>query len=149
MPVTPPDAPLSEWLAGDWSVDRDIDDGRGAFRGVASFVPQQDGTLCWHETGTLTLDGATVAAYRTLSIDPDGQVRFDDGRPFHRLVLAGGTCDAFHPCGPDRYDGRYEVLGPDAFLVTWRVRGPDRDDTIVSHYRRRSVEAVPAAAARG
>ena len=128
---------LLEWLAGDWTVARDIDHGRGAFHGRASFTPLPGGeTLRWHETGELTLDGATVPAYRTLTLDAAGQVRFDDGRPFHRLALAGGACDAFHPCGPDEYSGRYEVAGDDVLDVTWRVRGPGRDDTIVSRYVR-------------
>jgi hypothetical protein len=127
---------LLGWLTGEWSVARDINDGDGAFHGVAAFTPQDDGTLRWHETGELTLDGATLPAYRTLTIDAGGQVRFDDGRPFHQLTLVGGTADAFHPCGPDAYDGRYEIVDDDTLDVTWRVVGPGRDDTIVSRYTR-------------
>ena len=142
MSTTAADQTLLEWLAGDWSVARDINDGQGSFHGRAAFTPQPDGTLRWHETGDLTLDGATLPAYRTLTIDAAGQVRFDDGRPFHDLVLVEGACDAFHPCGPDAYTGRYEVVGPDAFVVTWRVRGPGRDDTIFSRYTR-AVSGAP------
>ena len=127
---------LMEWLTGDWSVARDINAGQGAFHGRASFTPGPDGTLRWHETGQLTLDGATLPAYRTLTLDAGGQVRFDDGRPFHQLALADGACDAFHPCGPDEYTGRYEILDDDTFVVTWRVHGPGRDDTIHTRYTR-------------
>jgi hypothetical protein len=127
---------VMEWLIGDWSVARDINDGGGSFHGQAAFTPQPDGTLRWHETGELTLDGATVNAYRTLAIDPDGQVRFDDGRPFHQLALVDGLCDAVHPCGPDEYTGRYEVVDDDTFVVTWHVHGPGRDDTIFTRYER-------------
>jgi hypothetical protein len=125
-----------EWLTGDWSVAREINAGDGSYHGRASFTPQPDGTLRWHESGELTLDGSTVATHRTLTIDAAGQVSFDDGRPFHRLDLVDGACDAFHPCAPDEYTGRYEVIGRDAFDVTWRVRGPGRDDTIHSRYTR-------------
>jgi hypothetical protein len=136
MSPTVAGAELLGWLAGQWSVARDIDHGRGAFHGDATFTPQPDGTLRWHETGELTLDGAQVPAYRTLTIDAGGHVCFDDGRPFHDLALVDGACDAFHPCGPDAYTGRYEVVDDDTLVVTWRVHGPGRDDTIVTRYTR-------------
>lgn len=130
------DQELLEWLTGDWTVDRDINDGAGSFRGRASFTPQADGTLRWHETGELRLGDATLPAYRTLTIDDAGQVRFDDGRPFHDLALVDGACDAFHPCGDDAYSGRYEVLDLDTLVVTWHVEGPRKRDVIVSRYTR-------------
>jgi hypothetical protein len=141
-------ASLLGWLTGDWSIDRDINGGGGTFVGRAAFTPQADGTLRWHETGELTLDGATVPTYRTLSIDAAGQVRFDDGRPFHVLALVDGACDAFHPCAPDEYEGRYVVVDDDTFDVTWRVRGPGRDDTIISRYARSRRPASVALSAQ-
>ena len=143
MPPTLARTALLEWLAGDWSVAREINDGAGSYRGRASFTPQPGGTLRWHETGALTLDGATVATHRTLTIDTAGQVSFDDGRPFHHLALVDGGCDAFHPCAPDEYRGRYEVIGDDAFDLTWRVHGPGRDDTIHSRYTRSFSSRAP------
>jgi hypothetical protein len=138
MPVMPtvagPD--LLEWLAGDWSVDRDINDGRGTFRGRATFTPQPDGTLRWFETGELNLDGTTFPATRTLTIDRDGHIRFSDGRSFHDLALVDGACDAFHPCGEDAYNGHYEILDPATLVVTWHVDGPRKRDIIVSRYTR-------------
>ena len=104
--------------------------------GRASFTPQPDGTLRWHETGELTLDGSTVATHRTLTIDTAGQVSFDDGRPFHHLALVDGGCDAFHPCAPDEYRAATTSSDDDAFDLTWRVHGPGRDDTIHSRYTR-------------
>jgi hypothetical protein len=127
---------LLGWLVGDWAVARDINDGGGAFHGRASFTRQDDGTLRWHEDGELTLGDATLPAYRTLTIDAAGQVRFDDGRPFHGLALVDGACDAFHPCGEDAYTGRYEVVDADTLVVTWHVVGPRKDDVIVSRYTR-------------
>ena len=144
MPTTLAGQTLLEWLTGDWSVGREINDGQGTFHGHAVFTPQPDGTLRWHETGELTLDGATVPTYRTLTLDAGGQVRFDDGRPFHDLALTAGACDAFHPCGPDAYTGRYEVVDDDTLVVTWRVRGPGRDDTILSRYTRAGTQPAPA-----
>jgi hypothetical protein len=63
-------------------------------------------------------------------------VRFDDGRPFHPLVLRAARVAVAHACGEDAYEGAYVVLGPDAFDVTWRVRGPAKDQRIESRYRR-------------
>jgi hypothetical protein len=136
MPATLDGSALMAWLTGRWSVARDINDGAGAFHGEATFSPEADGTLRWHEAGEMTLGGATLPARRTLFLGADGRVAFDDGRPFHDLALVGGACDAFHPCGPDEYRGRYEAEGEDAFVVTWRVTGPGRDDTIRSRYTR-------------
>jgi hypothetical protein len=136
MATTVAGTSLLEWLTGEWSVARDINAGQGAFHGRASFTPRPDGTLRWHETGDLTLDGARLPAYRTLTIDAGGQVRFDDGRPFHDLALVDGACDAFHPCGPDEYTGRYEVVDDNLLVVTWHVHGPGREDTITSRYTR-------------
>ncbi len=129
-------ADLGSWLAGEWSVQRYISAGRGTFRGVAAFTAQEDGTTRWHETGQLVLDGHEGPASRTLILDPDGQVRFDDGRPFHRLDLATGRCEAEHLCAPDVYRGTFEVLDDETLVVTWRVRGPGRDDTIRTRYTR-------------
>ena len=44
--------------------------------------------------------------------------------------------EAFHPCGEDRYEGTYRVVGEDELLVRWLVRGPRKDQEIISRYRR-------------
>ena len=41
-----------------------------------------------------------------------------------------------HPCGEDRYEGDYRVVGDDELLVRWRVVGPAKDQEILSRYRR-------------
>lgn len=137
MPTT---ATLREWLAGDWSIVRDVNGGQGSFAGRASFTPRADGLLRWHEAGEFTLGGVTLPASRTLFIAADGQVSFDGGGPFHNLEMVGDACDAFHPCGPDEYYGHYKVVDDDTMVVTWRVHGPGRDDTIVSQYTRDAAE---------
>jgi hypothetical protein len=129
------------YLAGRWTVERAVHDARlggGTFTGTATFAPD-DGGLDWLETGRLRLGGYEGPARRRLRVareDGAWMVRFDDGRPFHPLVLRGERCEVTHPCGEDTYAGAYVVLGPDAFDVAWRVRGPAKDQQIESRYRR-------------
>jgi hypothetical protein len=130
---------LSEFLPGAWSVTRVINGGGDGFEGIATFTPDGDGALSWSERGRLRLEGYDGQARRTYRIVPDGdawQVRFDDGRPFHPLDLGGGRAEVEHQCGPDRYRGVYELLGQDAFTISWTVDGPGRADAISSVYRR-------------
>jgi hypothetical protein len=133
---------LAAYLCGRWGVDRVVRDGeaRGAFAGTAEFSPTgARAELLWDEAGELRLAGYEGPARRRLHLVPDGEgweVRFDDGRPFHPLDLREGRCAAAHDCGADRYEGEYVIRGPDAFDVVWRVRGPAKDQEIVSRYRR-------------
>lgn len=141
LPTTVAANALPAWLAGEWDVDRDIDRGRGAFTGTATFgeTPESDGSVRWHESGTMRLDAFTGATTRTLFLHPGEpwEVRFDDGLPFHPLDLSTGRAEVEHLCGPDVYRGEFELVGDDEFLVRWVVTGPGRDDVIVSRYRRR------------
>ncbi len=131
---------LAEFLAGRWTVDRQMSEGdaQGSFAGVAEFTREGDG-LVWDERGRLRWQRYDGEAYRRLLVVPgDGgwEVRFDDGRLFHPLDLNQQRFEAFHPCGEDRYEGTYRVVGEDELLVRWRVRGPRKDQEILSRYRR-------------
>ncbi len=132
---------LADYLAGRWKVERTLSAGaeRGSFTGVAEFVRDGAG-LVWEEHGRLRWQRYEGPARRRLTLERDGdegwEVRFADGRLFHALDLAGGASRAFHPCGEDRYEGEYRILDQGAFEVRWRVRGPRKDQEIVSTYRR-------------
>jgi hypothetical protein len=129
------------FLAGEWRVERALTDaalGDGAFSGTATFAPRGD-ELAWEERGRLRLgsyDGPARRSLRVVAADAAWEVRFADGRAFHPLDLSGGACAVTHPCGEDVYSGAYEVLGDDAFVVRWTVRGPHKDQRIVSRYDR-------------
>lgn len=130
------------YLPGSWTVERALEDaalGAGRFEGVATFSPSPDGGLEWVETGRLVLGAYDGPARRRLLVRREAggwMVRFDDGRAFHPLALRTTADPVVHPCGEDVYDGRYEVVGPDAFDVAWHVRGPAKDQRISSRYRR-------------
>ena len=131
---------LPSWLSGTWEVQRTINDGQGRFTGTATFTSDGDGGARWRETGRLALDGYAGAVYRNLDLVAAErgawEVRFDDGRPFHRLDLRSGRHEAEHRCGPDLYRGDYAVLDDGRMTVCWRVTGPGRADVIASEYRR-------------
>jgi hypothetical protein len=129
-------------LPGEWRVGRVINDGVGDFEGSARFAvePGSAAEILWRECGRLRLGAHDGPAERTLRIRPadDGawEVRFADGRPFHRLDLDGGRCQATHLCGADVYRGTYVIEGDDRFTVSWTVTGPHKDDVIASVYER-------------
>jgi hypothetical protein len=132
---------LAAYLRGSWSVERELEDaelGRGSFLGEASFRPDGDG-LAWVESGRLRIGAYDGPAWRELRLRPapDGwEVRFADGRFFHRLALDGDACRMEHPCGEDRYTGEFTIRGPDAFEVDWRVSGPRKAQALAGRYVR-------------
>jgi hypothetical protein len=126
---------LLRWLEGSWSVERAINGRERAFTGSAEFVADGEGRMRWEERGRLVLDAYSGPASRVLFIVGD-EVFFDDGRLFHALDLAPGSCDALHPCGPDLYRGTYTAEDDDTLRVVWHVEGPGRADLIESVYRR-------------
>jgi hypothetical protein len=132
---------LADYLPGRWRVERTLHDaalGAGRFRGTASFT-REGGALAWMESGRMRLGRYDGPARRELRIVPDGdgwEVRFADGRPFHRLDLRDGHSRFTHPCGEDRYAGELALRGPDAFEITWEVSGPAKAQRLRARYVR-------------
>ena len=129
------------YLPGTWTVKRSLDDaelGAGRFEGTATFAP--DGELIvWRESGRLQLGGFDGPARRELQVvlgHGVWEVRFADGRPFHRLELRSHAVAVEHLCGADRYLGEYRVEGPGAFTVSWRVEGPAKRQRLATRYMR-------------
>ena len=97
--------------------------------------------LAWAESGTLSWDGRSLAAGRTLAIrqlnGPEGEwwMTFGDGRPFHPWAI--GT-PVTHPCAADTYTGFIERISETELVITWDVTGPTKDQLIVSQLRRTS-----------
>lgn len=136
---------LRGFLVGAWELSRRLWDRRqgerGSFEGEARF--EADGeALAYRESGRLRLGAHAGPAHRALlfAFPAPGlaQVRFPDGRFFHALDLSLGPFEAEHPCGADRYRGRFQAVGADAWRATWRVLGPNKDQIIESLYARRT-----------
>jgi hypothetical protein len=132
---------MDPWcLRGRWRLDRTVVDHTCALSGYArgtlrigpsdTKAPFASSDLRFFESGDLTwADRTTNFSRTTLLRTTDGiewWMHFSDGRPFHpwrpgELVV--------HPCGPDRYEGRIDVLGPDRMTTVWQVTGPAKDHT--------------------
>ena len=136
-------ADLAGFLTGRWRLARRIVDlGRGVtgrLTGEAAFTPAPCG-LRYAEAGVLSFDGYRGEAARAYWFALDGAsaaaVRFADGRPFHHVDLSSGAAEVAHDCPPDRYWGRYAVVGWDCWSLGWRIEGPGKRLEIASRYRR-------------
>ena len=131
-------------FAGEWRVERAIEDVRagraGRFEGRAIFTPDADG-LAYLEEGVLTMDGAAgFAATRRYRWRDAGagtiEVRFDDGRLFHRFYADEPMPGAAHECPPDQYRVGYDFRAWPRWIADWRARGPRKDYRIVSTFTR-------------
>lgn len=137
------------YLTGSWTVTRDLNDaGRtGTFAGTATFTPDATG-LAYEERGTLSLPHWQGDSYRRLHYARGSSfgvltVTFEDGRYFHDLDLRTGEWTAHHPCRADAYEGRFTVLSQDEWHQEWLVRGPAKDQVIVSAFTRISSGTAP------
>jgi hypothetical protein len=139
-----PVADLHRFLRGVWRMTRLGWDGGGPgrtmrLRGTARFSACAEGLLL-EERGTATIGAYQgEAARRTLfrfRTKAAADICFEDGRFFHRLDLAGGVAQVRHECGPDRYIGRYRVLDPGCWVLSWRVIGPRKRQLITSRFVR-------------
>jgi hypothetical protein len=131
---------LAGFLLGSWRLDRELLDawprGRtGHFTGVARFARDADvpGLLRYVEHGTLRLGSHRGPASRRLTYHVEGawaRVAFADGRHFHDLDLRVGVWEVEHPCGDDRYHGRFEVDDAHRWRQQWTVTGPRKQQSI-------------------
>ncbi|HEY9537496.1 MAG TPA: DUF6314 family protein [Kiloniellaceae bacterium] len=135
---------MKAFLQGEWSLERRVQDRRaaqdGRLSGAAAFTADGSGLLC-REEGRLAIgahEGPALQSYRyVFSTAARAAVHFADGRFFHDLDLTAGAWRCTHLCDPDRYDGDFSALSPDAWRVVWRVAGPRKDLVLDSRYRRR------------
>lgn len=131
-------------FAGDWRIERRIDDRRagqeGWFEGHARLAPDGPAGLRYVETGVLRLgSGPPMPADRTYLwrfLEDQVEVRFEDGRPFHAFLPEGQSDGTDHPCGADLYRVRYDFGQWPAWEARWRVTGPRKAYEMTSLYRR-------------
>ncbi|MEQ8664385.1 MAG: DUF6314 family protein [Rhodospirillales bacterium] len=134
---------LRSFLAGEWRLDRDIDDDRlgqnGVLHGLARFSQSGDG-LAYREVGRLTFGDYADDVSRDYRYDfPEkavARISFADGRPFHELDLRRGKAAVRHLCGDDIYNGVITADSPDRWTATWTVNGPRKAIRIASVFRR-------------
>jgi hypothetical protein len=129
---------------GEWIIERVIEDVRagrsGRLDGIARFEPIAGG-LAYAEEGQLRMgDAPSLTATRRYTWHDAGagtiEVRFSDGRLFHRFYADEPAPRAVHDCPPDQYRARYDFARWPRWTAEWRVRGPRKDYAIVTEYRR-------------
>jgi hypothetical protein len=126
-------------LVGRWVLRRRVADratGRhGTVRGELTVIPDGEG-FRWAEAGVLRWAGADRPVSRTYVLRERGGgwwVEFADGRPFHPWRPGEWVT---HPCRADVYTGLVTVDG-DRIRTLWDVRGPGKDQRLVTRLRRR------------
>ncbi|MGH8861693.1 MAG: DUF6314 family protein, partial [Jatrophihabitantaceae bacterium] len=135
-------------LLGVWQLERRLSDRRsGGFGRVTGWLELTlvGAVVHWLELGELTWDGATHQVTRELHIVGEGgtgwTVRFTDGREFHPW-RPGELVE--HPCRDDLYRGLIDVATDRKYLrVLWDVRGPSKDQRIVTRCVRSLSPVVP------
>lgn len=137
-------------FTGTWTLIREIEDRRIGTDGTLSGQVTIRGTATdctYDETGLLRLGSAQplTATRRYIWVEPGPEtieVRFADGRFFHRIDLRHPAAQAAHACAPDRYAVRYDFTAWPLWRSEWHVRGPHKNYRMTSAYR-------PAGQARG
>mmetsp|Transcript_22518 Transcript_22518/g.72810 ORF Transcript_22518/g.72810 Transcript_22518/m.72810 type:complete len:180 (-) Transcript_22518:206-745(-) len=156
---------LFKFLLGEWRLSKTLEYKRGgitgSFEGNAEFVPLADMPdnrclVSFTESGCfIAADERSFETRNRLLYDfsdptsvqvffdecalPDGQrtaqAVLDGARYFHSITIPSLGMNE-HPCGPDVYRGKIELLAPDEFEIVWRVSGPRKDGKIVSVFRK-------------
>lgn len=131
---------IFDMLAGTWSYKRVISN-YGTIDGKSVFALTEPDVLAYTEKGLLHLtDGPVLEAHQEYVYRlEDGDrlaVYFRDGRFFHEVSLAddGRTGTGDHLCKLDFYQAAYRFEGPEAFTVTYNVKGPKKDYVSETHF---------------
>ncbi len=133
-------------LRGKWTFTRMISD-QGKIEGTAIFKEDllDKNFLHYKEEGIFKVDdGKTHATYRDYYYRLIGEqicVYFTEKpeRLFQTLIFADTsplTATASHLCIADTYDAIYTFTAQDAFSLCYRVKGPQKDYSIQTHFKR-------------
>jgi hypothetical protein len=135
---------LRAFLTGSWQFDRSLLDQcrsvSGTVNGRAHFVPSRR-SLLYEEHGMLTFGAHHGPAEQRLKFELPSEnwrasVRFCDGRTFHELDLSQGEAAVSYACDPDLYEGRFVAMSANQWQSAWNVKGPRKDQEIVTLYTR-------------
>jgi len=134
---------IGRFLLGTWQVTRlgwsSVPARTMRLHGTALFSACGAGLL-FEEHGVVavgTYSGEAVRRY-LFHVESASMVKvcFEDGRPFHHFNLETGMAHVQHDCTPDRYEGRYRVVAPTCWLLSWHVTGPRKNLMITSRFIR-------------
>jgi Family of unknown function (DUF6314) len=124
----------------DGSPDHGASDHGTSDHGTSDHGTSDHGALEYTELGELSFGSHQGQAFRSLiysgRADGAADVWFADGRPFFRLDLRAGHCEAEHPCNADQYLVTVTRQGEDCFTERWQVAGPEKDYEMTATYTR-------------
>ena len=130
-------------FSGEWRFARAIADrlaGQALSAEGRAWLTPGGGGLTYREEAELLIPGQVpMRAERAYLWRFDGaevEVRFDDGRPFHRFRPEGRGDGTAHPCGADLYRVTYDFTAWPAWQAVWTVTGPRKDYTSETRYWR-------------
>jgi hypothetical protein len=133
-------------LIGTWTFERTVSN-YGTATGVAVFEPIDGEWLAYHEDAeVLLLDGKEMKAKREYLIGgrPDGfNVFFKENPPrlFQQVALKPSEgrmqSSSQHQCRLDLYSSDYEFHPDGRLVIRHTAKGPQKDYTMVTTYRRR------------
>lgn len=133
-------------LVGEWELSREMPGESKAF-GTASFTPNVD-SLLYHEDVVFCDADLQLVAYQKYEyrlgksgIDIYFVLGENAGKRFMSLHIENGTSGMrardLHVCKDDEYTGIFEFRNPDCFVTRYDVKGPRKDYTIRTEYRRK------------
>lgn len=144
-------------LNGTWSFTRRIDGSiHASASGTAGFTPQDALSYHYREEGELHLPDGTVSIFFRHYLyhlsEPYLDVLYGDGpqqgQPYQSYVADESGTQllplATHLCSADTYRGIYTLAGDNGFNLTTSVKGPHKDYTIATDYRR-TASAISSA----
>ena len=142
-----------EFLLGDWTLTRWIEDRRtglsGRFIGRATLVETTGGCGWYTEEGELSYKGYAGPANRMLQVlrqsDGTAVLHFSDGRPYVVVDLSTANWSGRHLCWRDTYEIDMQARSESVVLEQWRVRGPAKCyDALAFLYRAESRVEIPS-----
>jgi len=139
---------IQSMLPGEWIFERHISE-MPVITGTASFTPNGSNLHYREEVRFPVKTGKTLNAHREYLYSFENgalNIYFADGKEKGSLFLplqfedvsslSSLTACGSHLCVEDMYEGKFTFNPPDAFSVTYLVKGPNKDYTIESRYTR-------------
>jgi hypothetical protein len=132
-------------LTGLWVFERTVE-GYGTMNGSAEITPIDQDWLAYREQGQFRLlNGQELGTQREylFAVRPDGfNVFFKENPPrlFQEVMLSPRgdalSASAAHQCSNDLYASVYQFLPDGAFVIRHAAKGPRKNYTMVTIYRR-------------
>lgn len=135
---------LFKYFIGSWDINRIVGP-LGFAQGVAKFVPKDPNNILFREDLKVIYNHTSKpeSAYKEYLYMYDQEnekimKKFVDDRLFYELEPDFNNRKAYgeHLCDCDNYKATYTFLDEDSFILSYEVRGPQKDYVIETKYER-------------